>query len=80
MDGMDTTREQPWAGWHRRRGRAWEKVCEAATYDEAWSALLETVARRGSGDSAVLPAGAAPLGNAPGWRRLPGSFLPFRGE
>jgi hypothetical protein len=52
-----------WHGWYRAgRAGAWEKLSSAATYAEAWSALLDALPRTG-GDSVVLPADQHPGGS-----------------
>jgi hypothetical protein len=54
-----------YCGWFRPLGGRWGLVVQAARYDSALEAVLESVGRR-SGDLIVLPAGQRPVGTAGG--------------
>jgi hypothetical protein len=50
------------AGWWRPHKRArWTRLCDGATYDAAWSALLGRLPAR-NGDSLVTVVGVDPNG------------------
>ena len=48
-----------WAGWARPSGGRWEKVCEAGSYGDCWSQLLNIVTSKAV-DKTVLPLGQSP--------------------
>jgi hypothetical protein len=49
-----------WSGWYRTRGGAWQPLCDARTYDDAWRALLDEVGKGRSGEWVVLRVGRRP--------------------
>jgi hypothetical protein len=53
-----------WCGWYRpARGGRWERLAEAATYDEAWGKLLDAIDGRRGGELLVVPGADDPNSN-----------------
>jgi hypothetical protein len=50
-----------WTGWYRPGGAQWQPLCNGASYDGAWGALLAEMGRAGrGGEWVVLRVGERP--------------------